>query len=194
LDASDQRRLEEVVLYIAERTADDQQFGAVKLAKVLYYSDVESYRDLGQPITGAEYRRWDRGPYPLRLKAAEQLLERSGRAELQKAGEYEADRLMPTRKQPSDLGGVGVSPQQIAIIDAWIERLRPQSARRVSARSHEHPGYVAAAPNHKISLDDAAFLAGSPPSSDDVKQATRIAEERGWLVDGKWQRHASLDP
>jgi hypothetical protein len=193
LPVSAQHRLEEVVLYISERTADDPRFGAVKLAKTLYYSDVEAYRDLGEAITGAEYRNWERGPYPPRLGTAKRFLQRTGRVELQETGDYEADRVVPTALQPSNLAAVGVTAEQIAIIDCWIERLRRQSAGKISKDSHEDPGYVAAKRNHKISLDDAAFLAPRPPSAKVVKQAKRLAKARGLLVDGKWQRHPSVD-
>jgi hypothetical protein len=49
--AHDPKRFEEVVLFIAEQTADDPEFGSTKVAKVLYHSDIESYRDLGEAIT-----------------------------------------------------------------------------------------------------------------------------------------------
>lgn len=39
-----------------------EDLGAVKLHKVLYYSDMLSYLDTGCPITGAEYRKRPFGP------------------------------------------------------------------------------------------------------------------------------------
>ncbi len=183
----DAKRFEELVLYIAERTADDRTFGTTKLAKVLFYSDIEAYRDLGEAITGAEYKRWKLGPYPPRLKPTKQLLSSSGRATLHEGGEYEPDRIVPTSVRPADLNAVGITPRQVAIVDAWIKRVERESAAEVSRLSHEHPGYKIVGANKTIPYD-AAFLADRPPSDDDVIAAARIAHERGWLVGDKWQR------
>jgi hypothetical protein len=41
----DKQRFEALVLYIAHRRKDDAQFGRTKLAKALFYSDFDVYRD-----------------------------------------------------------------------------------------------------------------------------------------------------
>lgn len=55
MGAFDSRRLKELMLYVSERLFDDPSFGAVKLNKVLYFSDLIAYSSLGHPITGATY-------------------------------------------------------------------------------------------------------------------------------------------
>jgi hypothetical protein len=167
---------------------DDKNFGSTKVAKVLFYSDLQAYRELGEPITRAEYRRWKRGPYPPKLEAARSLLKHSERAQIAKGrGKYEPDRIVPTNQQPADLQRVGITKQQVAIIDKWIEKLSKASANEVSRLSHKHPGYQIVADNQAIPYD-AALLAEHPPTDNDVKDAKRIARERGWLVGDKWQR------
>jgi len=52
-ESFDQRRLEELILYIATRTADDESFGRTKLAKVFFYADFVAFGDEGAPLTGA---------------------------------------------------------------------------------------------------------------------------------------------
>jgi hypothetical protein len=184
-----EKRFEELVLYIAERTADDPSFGTTKLAKVLFYSDVEAYRDLGASITGAEYKKWELGPYPPKLKSARRLLSAAGRITLQDVEEYEAEHMIPTSTRPADLAAVGVTPEQAAIVDAWIERFEHASANEVSRLSHEHPGYKVVGANETIPYDTAAFLADRPPTDHDVEAAKQIARKRGWLVGSRWQRH-----
>jgi hypothetical protein len=68
------RRLKELVLYIAERTVEDPDFGRTKVAEMLFCSDVEAYRLFGEPITGARYEKWKRVPFPVHLRAAGRLL------------------------------------------------------------------------------------------------------------------------
>jgi hypothetical protein len=188
------KRFEELVLYIAERTTDDPEFGSTKTAKVLYHSDVEAYRELGESITGTEYQAWERGPYPPALKGARQLLKASGRAMVQRGAQYEADRIIPTTKRPADLAAVGITREQAAIVDRWIKRVEKLSSNEVSRRSHKDPGWRVAAKDgvmpmdNPIELDDAAFLADRAPSQDDLKAAKRMARERGWLAGSRWQR------
>jgi hypothetical protein len=181
------KRFDELVLYIAERTKDDQNFGSTKLAKVLFYSDLEAYRELGAPITGAEYQKWEYGPYPPKLEASRQMLKSAGRARPVKSRAYKADRLIPTRTKPADLQAVGITTEQVAIVDMWIARVERASANDISELSHEHPGYQMVGENETIPYE-AAFLAEHPPTDDEVSAATRIARERGWLVADKWQR------
>lgn len=54
-------KLRAAVLYVAGSCAPED-LGAVKLHKVLYYSDMLSFLDTGAPITGAEYRKRPFGP------------------------------------------------------------------------------------------------------------------------------------
>jgi len=181
------KRFDELVLYIAERTRDDENFGSTKLAKVLFFSDFQAYRELGDPITGAEYQKWAYGPYPPQLKPARQGLEHASRARLLKRGGYQADRLVPTRIRPADLRAVGITAKQQAIVDRWIERVERETANEISDFSHEHPGYQMVADNEPIPYDS-AFLADSDPIAIELETALGVARERGWLAGGQRQR------
>src|ERR1700733_4521543 len=55
-------KFKELVLYLSQRSAGDEGFGAVKLNKLLYRSDFEAYRLLGRPITGETYIKQEFGP------------------------------------------------------------------------------------------------------------------------------------
>jgi Antitoxin SocA-like, Panacea domain len=61
-------RFKDAVLYIAEQLQDDPTFGSTKLNKILYFSDTDAYRELGEPITGAIYQRNRFGPTPVEYK------------------------------------------------------------------------------------------------------------------------------
>jgi hypothetical protein len=181
------KRFDELVLYIAERAQDDSRFGSTKLAKVLFFSDLEAFRDLGAPITGAEYQKWAYGPYPPQLKPARKGLESASRARLIKGSNYQADRLVPTRIGPADIRAVGITAEQQAIVDVWIARIKQETANEVSDFSHEHPGYLMVDDNEPIPYES-AFLAEQPPTDGEIAKATRIARKRGWLVGESQQR------
>lgn len=66
--ASDsEQRLRALILYVANKCADDPCFGAVMVNKILFFSDFLTYAVHGKPITGVEYQALRKGPAPVRL-------------------------------------------------------------------------------------------------------------------------------
>ncbi len=57
-------RCKELILYVARECVDDPKFSKLKLFKILFYSDFESYGRYRQPITGMPYRKAPFGPAP----------------------------------------------------------------------------------------------------------------------------------
>ncbi len=57
----DRAKLNALILYACEK-CDPSNLGAVKLHKVLYFSDMFFYAEYGRPITGATYRKRPFGP------------------------------------------------------------------------------------------------------------------------------------
>ncbi len=57
----DREKLKDTVLYICSH-CEPSQLGAVKLHKVLYYSDMIQFLAVGSPLTGATYRKRPHGP------------------------------------------------------------------------------------------------------------------------------------
>lgn len=56
-------KLKRLIHYVAYRCVDrPKKLGAVKLNKVLWYSDLEAYVSTGTPITGDRYIKKPRGP------------------------------------------------------------------------------------------------------------------------------------
>ncbi len=55
-------KMKALVLYLARAAHDDYTFGRVKLAKLLYYVDMEAYLRRGESITGATYMKRREGP------------------------------------------------------------------------------------------------------------------------------------
>jgi hypothetical protein len=105
------------------------------LNKVLYFSDFESYRRLGHPITGAEYQRNIHGPTArLFIPLVNQLAERGfAKIEHRMVGDYEQD-IVRSLVEPNVNQ---FSPEELSIVDEWIEILRPQTGTEASDLTHE---------------------------------------------------------
>lgn len=72
-------RFEQAVFYVIHSTSSaPEQLGRTKLAKVLFFADLQSFRMTGRPITEAVYERRDRGPMPRPLYDTIDRLERDG--------------------------------------------------------------------------------------------------------------------
>ena len=57
-----QSRLRNVILYVAQKCHGAEYFGAIKLNKIIWKADFDSFADRQKPITGREYRRQKFGP------------------------------------------------------------------------------------------------------------------------------------
>jgi hypothetical protein len=61
----DRGKFKSLVHYVIARAGDRDGFGAVKLYKVLWFSDARAYMLTGNPITGETYIREKYGPLPV---------------------------------------------------------------------------------------------------------------------------------
>lgn len=59
-----QNRLRQLVIHVARRCHEAEQFGAIKLNKILWRADFESFARRGVPVTGRQYKRLELGPAP----------------------------------------------------------------------------------------------------------------------------------
>lgn len=154
--AAQRGRLRELMLYIAERSADDPKFGATKLNKILYWSDFIAFGKRGQAITGAEYMKLDHGPVPRMLVPLKnEMIDENDADEISMMFHgYKQTRLVAKREP--NLGGF--TADQIAIVDFVIEALKSKNASQVSEMSHtlawEIAGHKGTIPYQSVFLSD----------------------------------------
>jgi len=175
----DASKFKELVLYVAEKSADDPSFGATKLNKTLFFSDFYAYGELGKPMTGATYQKLDRGPAPRELPSIQQQLQEEGAAAVFERSHfnYLQKRLLPLR--PADLSQF--SPQEVALVDEVIEALKYHTALEVSRVSHAKVlGWQLAGEREEIPYQS-VFLSSEPPTPTDIKRGRELAKEHGWL-------------
>lgn len=173
-----EQKFQELLLYVAEKCADDPKFGATKLNKILFFSDFFAYALFGKAITGATYQRLDYGPAPRELLPVQQKMKNAGDAALaiKRLGTKVQKRLTALRE--SNLSAF--NGREIALVDHVIDQLRDSNAQEVSHRSHVNSlGWQVAANQEEIPYST-AFLSCDPPTAEDVRRGQELAAEHGW--------------
>jgi len=159
----DEEKFADLVLYVAHRCREDERFGSVKLSKILYYCDFESFKRTLKPITGATYLKKPKGPFPDELRRARDRLVKEQRAvtKLQRVIDYHENRLIPTseRVELSDK----FTNVEHRIIDDVIEKMRPMNAADVTDHSHGEFGWIHAELNQPIPYPTALIARSDAP-------------------------------
>jgi hypothetical protein len=75
---TDDRKMTELILYLASRSEEDPRFSATKLNKLLFYCDFTAYRHLGQSITGHSYQKRPFGPVSKAMLPILEQMKRDG--------------------------------------------------------------------------------------------------------------------
>src|ERR1700677_2825411 len=93
------QRFRELIIYVSKNSEDDPYFGAIKLNKILYYSDFRAFERFGIPLTGAVYFRLRNGPAPKVMIPVRNALIKEGaiRVDVVRLGEYDQYRTIALR-------------------------------------------------------------------------------------------------
>lgn len=166
-------RLKEMILYIADKCAEDPTFGAVKLNKILFYADFRSFERYGEPVTGETYQRLPMGPAPVALKIVEREMQEAGDAIVRDNpyGGKVQKRTHALREADLNL----FSARDIAIVDAVISELWGQTATTVSNGSHGR-AWKTRNDGDRIPYE-AAYLSNEPITAADVDRTRKLVLE-----------------
>jgi hypothetical protein len=130
----DKTKLHAAILYICGR-CEPAALGAVKLNKVLYYTDMLHYFSQGNPITGATYRKRPFGPTCDQLLGALRELSGQGKIDIR-----EVDFFSYKKKEyhlTGESGRFSLSSSESAFIDKVVEFVcEENSAKSISEISH----------------------------------------------------------
>ncbi len=175
--SSGRAKFQELILYIARKSACDPNFGATKLNKILFYADFLAYRQHGTSITGQPYFKLPNGPAPRTLKPMIQQMESSGVCtELEVNYFGRTQRRIVARREPDF---ALFSPAEIALVDEVIQLLWDNNAREVSELSHRFIGWQAAKVREDIPFET-VFVgdpAAYPLTEEEVVYGQRLAGE-----------------
>jgi len=174
----DKHKFRELIVYLAEKSTDDPNFGDTKLNKQLYFCDFVAYQDIGQAITGAPYQRGQHGPtaralVPVRLELVD---EGAIRIEERPRGSVKQRVTIPLRK--ADLKSF--TQQELDVIDEVVATLKQATARHISRVSHvRSPGWNLVRQDEDIPYST-ALVDIEPPSEQTLTRFRALAAERGW--------------
>lgn len=166
----DERKLAELILYVAGKLRDDPKGGATKINKVLFAAEFAHMRLYGKPITGVEYQKLEHGPAPRRLLPVRDQLIARGAAELvrDRYMGYGLDRVEPRREPKLDL----FTPEELAVVDRAISELWEKYADEASRLSHREMAWRMVEMNEAIPYE-AAYLAPAIEVTDSMRKHAR---------------------
>lgn len=165
-------KFKELILYIALRSEDDKRFGAVKLNKLLYYSDFNAYKELGSPITGATYQHLQEGPAPREfLQTRRSMLDKDMTVEPRRYfGGTLQRRIVPLR--PPDLSKFTV--EELRIVEDVIAEFSHMNGRQISDYSHNEYGWRLTNDGETIPYT-AAYFVPDPLTQEQIERGQEVA-------------------
>jgi len=172
-------KFKELILYIADRCSDDTDFGAVKLNKILFYSDFFAYGKTGKPITGATYFKLPLGPAPKQLVPMREKMKKDSEIAvyLKRYFSYQQERIIPLREANLD----NFSAEEISIVEQVINLFHGVNGAEISSKSHMELGYQIANEQGEIPYE-AAFLSNLPVSDYEIEHGLELAKNYGWTI------------
>ena len=168
-------KFRELVVYVAKGSAADPTFGAIKLNKVLYYSDFASYRQLGQPITGATYRKFFEGPAPVELPDVRRELIDSRDATSEERPYFAGSLVRLVIRVGREPNRELFKPGELEIVDQVVDFFEGKTEREVADFSHKEPGWAAARDREDIPYET-AWMSSGPISREAEEWGVRFAE------------------
>jgi hypothetical protein len=169
---ADERKLAELVLYISQKCANDPTFGAVKLNKILCFSDFLFYAYHDRGITNVDYQKLPNGPAPRRLIPVRDELIKNGELAIQeialKSG-YTQKRTVNLRSPNLDI----FTGAEIAMVDRVIESMQEVTAELASDMSHNLVGWLVVEDNETIPYNT-IYFANPPLTEDEANRAREL--------------------
>lgn len=172
----DANKFRELVVYVAQESEKDPRFGATKLNKLLFYMDTRSFLELGEPITGAEYRHLPAGPVPPAILEAKRILVDAGAIKIERRPffNYFQERIVPLREADMSL----FSPEELKIIDEVIESLWHYNGTELSDKSHSEWGWQLTE-NYDVIPYELAWLSAEPAPIEAIEHGMKLASQSG---------------
>ncbi len=165
-----------LMLYVADRSREDEWFGATKLNKILYFCDFRAFAELGAPITGASYMSLSEGPVPRELLSERRAAidDEDARIVHRRVFKYTQQRLEPTKEVA--LEPEWFSENERSIIEDTIEFLGSMTAAEVSYLSHQEPGWIMAEDKETIPYETSRLLSTADEDAWSVENHMAISK------------------
>jgi hypothetical protein len=134
--AFDKEKFKGLVHYICWKCDAPSKLGAIKLNKILWFADIQSFAETGAPITGAAYVKRRLGPVPKPILPALREMEIENVIRIEEVEYYGR-----SKKQYISLVEPNLSlfsPEQLRLVDAVLHTItHGHTANSVSEATHD---------------------------------------------------------
>lgn len=138
----DKDKFDRLILYICAKVENPANLGAVKLHKILWFSDLVSFARFGRSIAGDTFIKMPQGPFSVHVDKGIKRLERSKRLVHRQMPVYNRIQRQFFALTEPDLNGF--TPEEVSIIDEMITAIAlGHTASSISAVSHDRIWEVA---------------------------------------------------
>ena len=172
-----QKRLLELILYVAHRCEKAKHFGKVKLHKIIWKADFDAFAARQVPVTGRAYQRLQFGPAPVEMAP---MLEEMIQDNLLKytTTDFGGGRI---EHRPVAIAAPSMnyfSPDDIAFVDRAITYYWNKTGRETSDDSHGVAWKTRE--NNDPMPYELAFLSDERLSTQQEQAALLRAQQKGW--------------
>ena len=148
------RKLSELIVYLG-RHPGVSNLGLTKLWKLIFFIDARALRDLGEPVTGSEFIKYEHGPVPSRGDKFLKKLVKSG--EVTAAQRRVGGKILNEVKAARAADLSVFTFEERGLIDAVCMELGRKTAAVLSALSHQEPSWHYATMQGKLSPELIAY-------------------------------------
>lgn len=170
----DDAKFRELLLYICRQSEGDAPFGAVKLNKLLFYSDFIAYLQFGNAITWQPYQRLDNGPAPKKMLPTVKKMEERGDLATREVRYYGLLQRQYCALRDPDLSRF--SGDEIALVDRIIRECWGKNAKAMSEMSHSFRGWQQAKDGETIPYE-VVLVRFERPTKQQLAQGAELAHE-----------------
>ena len=142
------KKLQELILYISMKSEGDERFGKVKLNKLLFFSDFRAFLYHGKSITGQDYQALQQGPAPKSMLPVLNAMEALGEIAVREKEYHGYNQQRVFAIRPPDIDAF--DPKEIALIDEVITKHWGHTGKDISDKSHDFIGWALAKPGEII--------------------------------------------
>jgi len=160
----DEKKLRQLILYVAARSATDPNFGKTKLNKILFYSDFQAVRTLGDPITWATYVHRQFGPCPSGIEVTLKDMREEGDIAIVPESVFSLtqERIVAAISPELNM----FDAREIAFVDEVLSHLGGLNNSEVSEMSHKTMAWKLTNMNQQIPYGLALFSSQEPNEED----------------------------
>ena len=148
------RKLEELIVHLGSHPSVSN-LGQTKLWKLIYFVDARALRELGSPVTGSEFIKYEYGPVPSR--GEKHLRQMNRRGDVTTTQRDVAGMTLNEVKSERTPDLNVFSTAELELIDAVCLDLGQMSATVLSDLSHKEPAWHYAVMREKLSPELMAY-------------------------------------